>query len=116
MPALTSSPFNRPRWTEAEARSALAALERSGKSVREFAEEHGLDAQRLWSWRRRVARGDRTTFREWTVRPSAPIATQQEQGAFEIALPSGIVIRVPAAFEPAALARLLDVLVQARTC
>jgi len=41
------SPFNRPRWTEREARAALAVLERSRKPVSVFAAEHGLDAQRL---------------------------------------------------------------------
>ncbi len=35
------SPFDRARWAESDARAALAALERSGKSVRAFAEEHG---------------------------------------------------------------------------
>ncbi len=50
-----SSPFNRPRWTEQDARAALAALERSGKSVRVFAAEQGLDPQRLYMWRRRLA-------------------------------------------------------------
>ena len=110
------SPFDRPRWTEQDARKALAALERSGKSVREFAEEHRLDAQRLYSWRRRVAGGDRTTFRELIVRPSSPPPTQEEPRAFEIRLPSGIVIRVPAAFESAGLARLLDVLSHASGC
>ena len=93
-----------------------AALERSGKSVCKFAEEHDLDPQRLWLWRRRVAGGDNTTFRELIVRPAEPTTTAQERPAFEIGLPSGIVIRVPAAFEPAALAQLLDVLAQARTC
>ena len=55
MPLPNQSPFNRPRWSERDARMALAALERSGKSVRVFAEEHGLDPQRLYAWRRRVA-------------------------------------------------------------
>jgi transposase-like protein len=108
--------FNRSRWTEQDARAVLAALEGSGQSVREFAEEHGLDPQRLWSWRRRVAGGDTTTFRELVVRPAQPTASQQERPAFEVGLPSGIVIRVPAGFEPAALAQLLDVLAQARAC
>ncbi len=48
-----SSPFNRPRWTEADAREALTALERSGRPVSVFAAEHGLDPQRLYVWRRR---------------------------------------------------------------
>jgi hypothetical protein len=115
MPTPNRSPFNRPRWTEQDARSALATLERSGKSVRVFAEEHGLDPQRLYSWRRRVAGGDPTTFREVIVRSSSPgVIAGDDRALFEIALPSGVVIRVPTSFDDAALARLLGVL--ARTC
>jgi hypothetical protein len=109
------SPFDRPRWTEQDARAALAALEGSGMSVREFAAEHGLDPQRLWSWRRRVAGGDRTTFRELIVRPSAT-AGAGSGDAFEVVLGSGTVVRVPPSFDSAALVRLLEVLAQAQAC
>lgn len=113
MPTASRSPFDRPRWTEQDARAALAALERSGRPVREFAEEHGLDPQRLYAWRRRLAGGERTTFREVVVRPSAmPMQGQP----FEIAVPSGLVVRVPSSFDEEALARLLHVLTQARAC
>jgi transposase-like protein len=111
----TSSPFDRRRWTEQDARFVLDALERSGKPLRVFAEEHGLDPQRLYVWRRRVADGDRTTFRELIVRPSSS-AHAADGGPFEIVLASGVVVRVPPSFDAAALARLLDVLAQARTC
>ena len=114
MPTPRPTPFDR-RWTEETARAVLAALERSGKPIRVFAEEHGLDPQRLYAWRRRVARGDRTTFRELIVRPSSSVAMRGEAGAaFEIALPSGVVVRVGASFDDAALARLLGVV--ARAC
>jgi transposase-like protein len=103
-----SSPFNRPRWTEEEAREALAALELSGRPVSVFAAEHGLDPQRLYAWRRRLARGEPTTFRELIVR-SPPAAA-----FFEVVLASGVVVRVPSSFDAEALARLLDVL--ARAC
>jgi transposase-like protein len=101
------------RWTEEEARQVIAALERSGKPVAAFAAEHGLDPQRVYYWRRRVAGGDGTTFRELIVRPSQP---QGETAAFEVALAGGDVVRVPASFDDAALARLLDVLARARAC
>jgi transposase-like protein len=113
MPLPNRSPFDRPRWTEQDARAALAALEHSGKPVRMFAEEHGLDPQRLYAWRRRVAEGDRTTFRELVVRPSSP-PTDGDGAPFEIVLASGTVVRVPASFDGAALARLLDIV--ARAC
>lgn len=112
------SPFDRRRWTEQDARAVLAALERSGKPVSAFAEQHGIDPQRLYMWRRRfaaVAGGDTTAFRELTVCPSSPrLVVGGGAMAFEIALCSGVVIRVPPLFDEAALARLLAVV--ARAC
>lgn len=111
------SPFDRPRWSEEDARVVLGALERSGKSVRVFAEEHGLDPQRLYLWRRRVAKGDDTTFHEVIVRPSSEALVRDGGGSmFEIVLASGVVVRVSVTFDAPALARLLDVLTQARAC
>lgn len=99
--------FNSRRWTEAEARELLAALEQSGRSITAFAAARGLDPQRLYYWRRRVAGGDRITFRELVVRPaqSAP-----QPMPFEILLGSGHVVRVPPSFDGEALGRLLEVL------
>jgi transposase-like protein len=105
-----SSPFDRLRWTEQDARNALAALHRSGKNVSVFAAEHGLDPQRLYSWRRRLGKAERTTFQELTVRPAPRISVTDGDAPFELALPSGVVVRVPAAFNAAALERLLEVL------
>jgi transposase-like protein len=120
MPTPVHSLFDRPRWTEADARAVLDALERSGKAVRVFAEEHGLDPQRLYLWRRRlatVAEGDTTTFRELIVRPSATTSLRGAESApFEIVLASGVVVRVPPSFDAAALGRLLEVLTQDRAC
>ena len=112
----TISPFDRRRWTERDARVVLAALARSGKPLRVFAEEHGLDPQRLYGWRRRVANGDRTTFHELIVRPSGHSAPNADGMAFEVVFASGVVVRVPPSFDAAALARLLVVLTQARAC
>jgi transposase-like protein len=105
-----SSPFDRRRWSEQDARTALAALDRSGKSVAVFAAEQGLDPQRLYAWRRRLGEAERTTFQELVVRPAAPIPIPDGNGSFEIVLRSGVVVRVPASFDPAALERLLVVL------
>jgi hypothetical protein len=111
----TRLPFDRPRWTEGDARVVLAALEESGKPVRVFAEEHGIDPQRLHAWRRRVAGGDRTTFRELIVRRSGTPTVFASGDWFEVVLPSGVSVRVPPSFDPAALERLLAVL-QASAC
>ena len=115
MPIPARLPFDRRRWTEEDARAVLGALERSGKPVRVFAEEHGLDPQRLHAWRRRVAGGDGTTFRELIVRRSAPPVISVADDRFELVLPSGLSVRVPPSFDAVALERLLSVL-QARGC
>jgi transposase-like protein len=108
------SPFDRPRWTEEDAREVIAALNRSGQPVGAFAAEHSLDPQRVYLWRRRLGGAERTTFRELVVRPSV---SQEVEGApFEITLPSGAIVRVPASFDSTALARLLKVLAQADGC
>jgi hypothetical protein len=111
-------PFNRRlRWTEEDAREVLAALRRSGKSVGEFAGEHGLDPQRVYLWRRRLGKAEPTLFQELIVRPAAPRAVPDAGGnLFEIVLASGDVVRVPPSFDGAALARLLEVLAQVRAC
>jgi len=57
------SPFDRPRWTEQDAREALDAPARSGQSIAAFAAEHGLDPQRLYAWRRRL--GNAESIRLW---------------------------------------------------
>ena len=108
------SPFNRPRWTERDAREVLAALRGSGKSVSEFAAEHGLDPQRVYLWRRRLGKAEPTIFQELIVRPAA--VRDVAGNSFELDLASGDMVRVPPSFDGAALARLLEVLAQVRAC
>jgi transposase len=114
-PKAPSSPVERVRWTEQDARNTLAALRRSGKPVSLFAAERGLDPQRLYAWRRRLGKAEPTTFQELTVRSSPRISVVAGDAPFEIALPSGVVVRVPASFDAAALGRLLEVL-QGHAC
>jgi transposase-like protein len=106
----------RRRWTPEEARSVLDAVERSGSTIRAFALAHGLDPQRLYQWRCRLGKAEPTTFREITVRPTTSVAEVRGSGAFEVALASGAVVRVPESFDGEALARLLDVLSRVRPC
>ena len=80
------SPFDRPRWTERDAREVLAALRRSGKPVSVFAAEHGLDPQRVHLWRRRLGGAERTTFQELIVRPPdrvVHVSQPRERGGVE---------------------------------
>jgi hypothetical protein len=106
------SVFSLPRWSEADAREVLDALERSGEPVAAFAAARGLDAQRVYVWRRRLgANAGRTTFREVVIAEPVPQAA-----SFEVVLPSGVTVRVATSFDPDALVRLLGVLSRAAAC
>ena len=109
------------RWTEEEARQALAALDRSGLEVVAFAVREGLEPQRLARWRRRLAvAATAPAFEEVTssvtkaVSGGDVVPTDRER--FEIVLPSGYVVRVPESFEASALRRLLSVMEEVRAC
>jgi transposase-like protein len=106
----------RPRWSLDDARQVLAAMHSSGKSVAEFSAEHGLDAQRVYVWRRRLntAIERRQSFEEVVVGGSGRRSVDVD--AFEISLRSGHTLRVPASFDAFALERLLDVLARAGAC
>jgi hypothetical protein len=41
--------LRRPRWSAGDARTVLAAVDRSGLSIAAFAAREGLDVQRLYS-------------------------------------------------------------------
>jgi transposase-like protein len=110
------SVFARPRWSQEEAREVLAALERSGQSVGAFAAAHGLVPQRLYCWRRRLVAGaEATTFEEVLI-GSRSGGGASDANRFEIALASGVVVRVPSSFDAEALASLLAVVTRSAAC
>ena len=81
------------RWTPDQARVVLQRIGRSGKSIHRFAHEHGLGAERLYRWKRRLACARRVAgatpgFAEVTIRPSAA------GSVIEIELPGGVSLRV----------------------
>lgn len=92
----------RRRWNAREARAILKQLDASGLPVREFAERHGLDAQRLYRWRAQLASaGAPPAFVE--IKSSA-------SAAIEVVLRSGHVIRVGDGFGEDAFRRVVAVL------
>jgi transposase-like protein len=97
------------RWTEADAVAALAALKQSGLSVALFAAREGLDAQRLYVWRRKLAR--HSDFIELT--PTTPVDVGATLRGFEVALRSGHVVRLSEQFDAEAFRRLVAVLEEA---
>lgn len=101
------------RWTVDEAQIVLAAQAASGLSVAAFAAREGVDAQRLYFWRRRA--GTSTVHGAGTpvfVEVRGPV--QRER--VEIVLRSGRTLRVAESIETANLQRLVDVLEREPAC
>jgi transposase-like protein len=111
--ARQAAPYlTRRRWTIDEARAALEAQSASGLSVRAFALREGLDAQRLFRWRRIVATTKHgsaapLTFVEVKPRRAEPI---------EVVLGSGTILRVAESVDVDALARIAEALDKGRPC
>jgi transposase-like protein len=88
---------------------------RSGLAAGEFAGREGVNVQTLYSWKYRLGREqrDRTAIADTRALP-ASVELRSSAGVgdsrFEIGLGGGRTLRVPAAFDAAALRRLLAVL------
>jgi transposase-like protein len=105
--------LTRRRWTVEEARAALEAHSASGLSVCAFARREGLDAQRLFRWRCRLA-----TERWQSPTPLAFVEVQRARRAepIEVVLPCGRILRVPESVDVDQLARIADALDKGRQC
>jgi transposase len=107
-------PTPRRRWSVADARAVLTALEESRLSPGAFAERERIDVQRLYRWRRRLG-GELVA--------AAPKATPEfveirAVGAelVEVVLRSGRVLRVAESIAPTSLARLVAALERTESC
>ena len=83
------------RWQE-----LITAQAQSQLGVREFCSQHGLKPATFYVWRRRLNPPDTPAA---TFVPVRVVAAP----AIEIVLPAGLVVRLPSATDPAALARLV---------
>ena len=89
-------------------REAVGAWKRSGQSVRDFCAERRLSEPSFYGWRRTLAERDR--------RPPAPREPALvplrvvPDAVIEVVLPAGLVVRVPAGADAAAVARLVAAL------
>lgn len=95
------------RWTENEARAALAALAASRLTIRAFASREGLDVQRLYVWRRKLE-----TSAEMS-RTSPPPFVEIRAGLpdrVEVVVRTGRVLRCAEEISSSALLRLIGVL------
>jgi transposase-like protein len=117
----SSTYLSRGRWTAEDAKQALTALAQSGLELSAFATREGLDAQRLWRWRRQLTAPAAMAFEEIVPRdamsvPDGGATSPSERERFEIVLRSGRVVRVPASFDASALRQLLAIVEEVRPC
>lgn len=99
------------RWTEAEARAALASLAASGESELAFARQNGISRQRLRYWRGRLGRAAATpAFVAVALPPSAGRAPTIEIQVGEV------LVRVRENLAVEHVARLVRALVRAEAC
>jgi hypothetical protein len=91
----------------------LAEADASGLSVERFAASAGLDAKRLYRWRRRLQDAERPAFVEIT----APVAPMPVGGvSFEVLLGERRRVRVAAGFDADELRRLVEALEDPSAC
>ena len=98
----------------------LGRWERSGLTLAEFARRAGMPPGTLGWWRHALRAGERTPgdgrFLELPVPSALAEAPRPAPATFEVVFGDGTVVRVPAAFDAAALDRLLDLVVGRRGC
>ena len=85
-------------------RRMLAEYERSGETIREFCQKHGVSDHSIYAWRRRIGRETPVTF--------ALVETNPPAATIEVALPTGERLRIPC--EATALRVVLSVLREAQ--
>lgn len=98
------------QWT-----ALLHQWERSGQTVKAFAERHGVNVSTFYAWRKRLAPSAPSTtlalvaprFVELQATAAAPAA--RSRAPFELLLRNGRLLRIPVEFDEGALAKLLVV-------
>jgi hypothetical protein len=91
----------------------VEAWKASGLTVAQYAAKHGLNEASLKWWKWRLgSRSKRARSASPAMSPLTfvEMTTESRGDALELVLASGVTVRVPAAFDATALARLLDVL------
>lgn len=103
---------HRRRWSIAEGRAALSAMEASGLSPEAFGLREGIQVQRLRRWRQRLDDGSA----EKAVAAFVEVDRQAATERVEILLRSGRTLRVPETIDAAVLRRIMDVLEHDARC
>ena len=105
------------RWTETEGRLVLDAAARLGLSHAEFARKYHVGAQRLNTWRRRLAPATTTAPPLAFIEVPAPTATPaRATPRYEVHLVTGEILRVEGEVDLASVGALLALLRGTRPC
>ena len=94
-----------PRW-----RTLIRAQEKSGQTVRDFAESHGIAASTLYWWRSELKRRDADLVPVEVVAQDIEIGHAPIDSGFDLQLPGGVQLRVPRGFDAEELRRLVSTL------
>ena len=96
-------------WSEAEARTQLAAFRRSGMTASAFARSHGVSTNRLEYWKKRLARDDAdVTFVPVTLPASSSVAIEITVG--------DVTVRVPDGLDPERVAQVVVAIARGLAC
>src|SRR5690348_7218401 len=105
------SVLSRSRWTAPEARVVVTTLEASGLSVAAFAARYHVQAQRLFTWRRKLATAGSAPTR--SVMPFVELgatSTVRLPTRYEVVLASGDRVHIEGPIDADAVRTLLALL------
>lgn len=98
-------------WREGDARVVVGAWRRSGQTLSQFAEEHGVPPQRIARWATRIETRSRSTAVDFhPVRLIENSGGVDKREPIEVLLVDGRRVCVPQGFAVEELARVLAVL------
>lgn len=97
------------RWSERDARQVLASWQASGLNLGAWCRREGIGYERVRRWRQQLEAPPRRGRKAPRVLPvdvvdASPVGGLQD---FELELPDGVRVRVPASFDESSLARVL---------
>ena len=88
-------------------REAVTAWQKSGLSIRAFCAGRGLSQPSFYAWRRTLSKSDR---QQPATPPTLVPLRVVADSVLEVVLPAGVVVRVPAGADVAAVATLVAAL------
>jgi transposase len=97
-------------------RTIVRQWRRSGLSVRDFCQEHGVAEPSFYAWRRTLAERDASAIAFVPVKVVPERASAQASVGLELVLGGGRVLRIGPGFDAATLQRVLPLLEEGRPC